>query len=222
MRAILAVLVAVAAAAPLGGCCAIARSMCAFPAQTTPQRASRDTPDGAVDVVVEAFRRRAPGEIYESLHPEFVARNGAFSLSDFSTAFSYYESDFRADAERLARAKRTPVRMKDGLAWIFLQDGDASLWLVLKNRPGSRVLLDDEVVDEIRGALPDLSEVVAVDGDGLVLRQSLPLQGQGDFVDPSKVRRVELFQDWLLYEVVQPKNIRFVDRIVEEMKGAPR
>jgi hypothetical protein len=226
MRPILAALALAAGGAPLGGCCALALKMCDCPPQTVPQRATRDTPGGSVDYLVEAFRRRAPAEVYESLHPDFVASRGGFSLGDFATAFAYWEDDFRADAERLAVATRDPVQMKDGRAWIHLSEGDASVWLVFQNRPASRVLLDDEVVQEIPGALPSLAEAVAVEGDGLVLRRPIPLQGLGDMVDPAAVRRVELFQDWLLYEIVEPRNIRFVDRIRDEMqdetKGAPR
>ncbi|MCE9636965.1 MAG: hypothetical protein K8T90_14775 [Planctomycetes bacterium] len=222
MRAILGTAVLIAVATPLGGCCTIARSMCAIEAPKTPQAATRDTPNGAVDFIISAFRRKAPTELYESLHPDFIAKEGGFSAGDFANAFNHFEADFRADGEVLAVARRAAPRAKDGVMWVKIEDAQTSVWLVFKNRPGSRVLVDDDVASEIRGAVPDLSEMVAVEGDGLRLTRPIPLQGQGDFVDPAHVRRVELYQDWLLYAVVQPKNIRFVDRLREETKGARR
>lgn len=223
MRTPIAALVLALAAAPLGGCCAIARTVCDIPAPETPQRNARDTPLRAVDYIIDAFTRRAPSEIYESLHPAFIEKEGGFSAAQFATAYDRFEPEFRADGARLKKAIRDKPRRKGAEMWVYVHDDEgASVWLVFVNRPGSRVLLDQEFDDEIVDDLPEggVAAMVAVDGDGLALTRPVGLRGRGGDVDPASVRRVEIYQDWLLYGVAQPRNIRFVDRIVAEMKGA--
>lgn len=211
------------AAAPLGGCCAIARSLCGVPVPLSPPRASRDSPAEAVDFLVDAIRRRAPGEVFASLDPDFVAANGGFSFGEFATGWDRLEQDFRDDAERLARAVKDPPEMQGAIAWVFVHDATASVRLAFRNRPAARVTLDDPELPEIAGVeMPDVSRLVSVEGDDLVVAARVPLHGHGGFVDPARVRRVEFHQDWLLVDIQEPRNIRFVDRMLEEMKGASR
>lgn len=221
-RAAAAVLAA-AAASSLGGCCELVRSMCPFPVPETPKAVTaRDTPLASVDFLIDAFRRRAPNDIYATLHPAFVEKEGGFSAFDFANAYTFYEDEFQADAVRLAAATKEPPRWKEGTAWVHVHDGSMSVWLVFVNRPASRVVVEDDLNPEIRGAIAPLDQMVEVRGDTLVVTGAIPLQGQGDFVEPGKVRRVELFHDWLLYRVHEPKGIRFVDKVMEDAKGARR
>ena len=214
-----------AACAPLTGCCAIALTMCDMKVGKA-VRATADTPLGAVDHLIEAFRNRSPSDVYEALHPDYrnAVVKGGFSLNEFAAAHDHYRADFEADAEMLAGARRTgPVPIGPATVAVRLDAGDASVVLVFRNEPASRVFVDDpEFADPIRGTIPSVAEMVAVEGDGLVLARPVPLRGQGDFVDPAKIKRVELYQEWLLYDVQEPRNIRFVDRIREEMKGDRR
>lgn len=222
MRPILGACLTAAAALPLAGCCALIAPFCEVEAAATPPRVTRDTPGGAVDFLVDAMRRSAPAEIYESLHPEFIRREGDFSLGEFAAAFDRYKEEFAADAARLAGATKDAPRLgADGLATVRVHDGDAELHLTFRNRPASRVVIDDDLIDApIVGAVPDLREIVSVEGDALRVNAGLPLQGQGDFVDPARIRRVELYQDWLLVgvRVPDPRSIRFL-RVIEETKG---
>lgn len=225
MHPIVRVLVLAACSAPVTGCCAIALTMCDLEVPK-PVCATADTPLGAVDHLIQALRNRSPADVYEALHPDYrlAVVEGGFSLNEFAAAFDHYQADFESDAELLAGARRTgPVVLAPGVQSVRLDAGDASVVLVFRNEPASRVFVDDpDFPGPIRGRIPGVPAMVDVQGDGLAVTRPVPLQGQGDFVDPAKIRRVELYDEWLLYDVREPRNIRFVNRIREEMKGDRR
>lgn len=212
------------AAGPLPGCCAFVRLVCPQPPVAAPPRLTRDSPLEAVDFVVDAFRRRSPGEVYASLHRDFVEETGGYSGTEFATAYDLYEAEFREDAERLSRAPRgTPATLPDGSVRIDVGDEEAGITLTFVNVPSGRVVLADDVLPEIREALPPgpsgepvrLGSLAAVEGDSLRIAVGAPLAGNGGFVDPRTVRRVEFHDDWLLRRVENARNIRFVDVLAE-------
>jgi hypothetical protein len=213
--------------AALPGCCAWVRLLCPQPPVEGPPRLTRDSPEEAVGFVVDAFRRRSPGEVFESLHPDFVRDHGGFSGTEFATAYDLYEADFRADAERLATAPRRPtVHGEDGSAVIDVGDEEAGITLIFVNVPAGRVVLDDDVLPEIRdrlrlpagGARPRFGSAVAVEGDEVRVTVGASLGGNGAYVDPQSVRRVEFHDDWLLREVRNARNIRFVEALAERIE----
>lgn len=215
-------LVLCAAALPHTGCCALAVSWCDIEAPRSPPRLTRDTPDGAIDYLVDAIERRAARDVYFSLHPDFVKESGDFSLQEFLAGFERFEPEFRKDAAKLRGARRTQPRYSpDGaMCRIDLASGDASVSLVFRNRPVAEMTFDDPQVGELTSPeLPRLDEVFTVDGDGLVLQRALPLGGQGEWIDLARLRRVAVHQDWLLYVVAQPRNIEFAERL-KAVKGA--
>lgn len=204
----------------LGGCCAWARALCPQPPVAGPARLSRDSPEEAVDYLIDAFRRRAPQDVYGSLHPEFIRATGGYSGMDFATGYDLYEAEFRADAERLARAPRREAEfLADGLARVVVADEEAGITLYFLNVPSSRVVLRDDLVPEIPGRVPPIGSSVVVEGDELRVTITAPLQGQGAFIDPATVRRVEFHDDWLLYDLKDPRNIELAE-VLDRMGGS--
>jgi len=210
---LLVLLVAVALSLP--GCCGLARMTCGIEPPPSPPRLTRDTPHEAVDFLVDAFRNRRIQELYESLHSGFVAENGDFSASDFATGYERIEPELLADAEAIATAQRSDVVMRDGLAWIFVESGDRSVWLAFQNQPATLVKAEHGFLGrvELHGSVESLSASLEAGQDGLVVTRPVPLEGRS--VDPASVLRVELHQDWLLRHVAEPRGIQFVDRMRE-------
>src|SRR3989442_1565962 len=87
--------------------CFVFCALCNAPLPRSPAKGDRDTPEAAVAWLVDAFRRDAVLDIYESLHEDFKAENGGFSANDFNAAYAKYRDDFEADARNLADARRT-------------------------------------------------------------------------------------------------------------------
>ena len=212
----------------LPGCCAWVRLICPQPLVEGPPRLTRDSPLEAVDFVVDAFRRRSPGEVFASLHPSFVAETGGYSGTEFATGYDLYEAEFREDAERLAGAPRgRPSARADGSVRVDVGDEEAGITLIFVNVPATRVVLDDDALPEIRDALtlpsggapPRLGSVVTVEGDRAGVRVGASLGGAGALVDPATVRRIEFHDDWLLRRVENARNIRFVDVLAERMRS---
>jgi hypothetical protein len=220
-RAVVVAAVLAASALPLGGCCAMAVSLCGIEAPKSPPRLTRDAPGAAIDYLVDAIERRSAREVYFSLHPDFVRESGDFSLQEFLAGFERFEPEFRADAAKLRKATRSRPRYSpDGtMCRIDLAAGDASVTLVFRNRPVADVTFDDPEVGEISSEVQRLDELFAVDGEELFVTRPLPLGGQGEWVDLARLRRVSVHQDWLLHTVAQPRNIEFAERL-KAVKGA--
>lgn len=206
----LVLLLAVALLLP--GClCAV---FCRTPAPESPPRLTRDTPQEAVDFLVDSFENRRIQDIYTSLHPEFVESNGDFSAGEFTALYNEYEADFLADASTLSVADRSQVAYGTSgqVAGITLAGGGARITLYFKNRPAYRVVLKDPDVGAIPGTLISMTDAVAVQGDVVGVVQPLSLQGIPG-VRPGEVKRIELHDDWLLWAIQDPEGIRFLDRI---------
>ncbi len=202
--------------------------LCAFcPVVKSPPRGDRDTPENAVDFLVDAFRRDAVLDLFESLHEDFRAENGKFGASDFSAAYAKYKDDFRADAESLAAAARSDVAVDaQGVAWITLRGGPTSAEVTIGfvDVPKILVATKDPVVPQIGPAEIDKSRLVRL-ADG---RLSLPaefdltsIQGVSKEtvagIRSEDVLRVEIHDDWVVRYVPQEraKNIRFLDKLKE-------
>jgi hypothetical protein len=222
----------VVAASVLGGCSTIAHAIwpCIQPV-CPPGRLTRETPDDAVDFLIDAFKNRRITDIYDSFHPEFIREKGGFSLGDFTLAYEHFEQDFVADAESLANAGRgwmEPQQSAIGvLAGVRLRNTatGAEIVFALQNHPKIRVVTTDRFVGMIEGPV-DKSVMLRLEGGRLGLPADFPLTSIDGVspqtvagLDASKVVRVEIADDWLV-RLVPPgsaKNIRFMDKIQEHI-----
>ena len=214
---ILSGLVLAAAALALPGCCGIAQVLCGIEAPKAPLLATRDAPDGALDHLAEAFDRRAIAEIYESLHGEFFARYGEFSAAEFAAAYERYEDLFLEDARTLRDAQRSLIVMQGGDAWVRITNGPTYAVLVFRNAPRYRIHLKHPDLPWIEGRLDDLGGSVALEGGVLRVVKPLGLEGY-EGISPDLVKRVELYDDWLLADVPEWSGIRFLERLEEEAR----
>lgn len=218
VRPLLVALAASLLAAP--GCCGIARAMCPSPPAATARTGiTRDTPRDTIRYLVDAIKRNNASDIYATLHPRFVDASGGYSLSEFVSAYEYFRDEFQQDAARLERATIDEPFERDGLRWWKVHDGDASVYLAFINLPRARVLLDDEYIPEIVSRVGKVSGAVAVDAasDQLVVTALIPLQGQGSLVTESMIKRVEISNDWLVWDMREPQGIQFADVIQKEV-----
>lgn len=211
-RAALAVALA-CALIPSAGCCAI---FCRRDPPPAPSRLRRDSPHDTIRFLVDAIRRRGTTEIYETLHPAFVTASGDYSLADFSAGFDYFEDEFRADADRLDRAVLGEPIVDQGITWVSVKEGTSSADIGFVNVPTLRVSVDDEFFPEITAKIPRVSRVATIEDDTLLIAVPIPLGGQGASVAGAAVKRVELANNWLLYDIRNTSGIRIADVLKNE------
>lgn len=219
-------LVAVAALC-LTGCCSLARLACGIEAPPSPPRGNRDTPDAAVDFLIDAFRNRRIDDIYKSFHPSFTAENGSFSQSDFSVAYDHYEADFAADAETMAAAQRKVPPATGNVVEVELTDATTGAYLVLtfENQPRIRIATKNPFARSIEGPV-DMHALVKLESGRLTLPQNFALTSIENLspelaaaLKSADILRVEISDDWLVRGIdpARSKNIRFVDKIKEHL-----
>ena len=207
-----------------GGCCQFAHLVCPCPNPRCPAT-SRETPDAVVDLLVDAFRNRRIGDIYDSFHPAFVSENGDFSETEFSVAYGKWEDDFAADGETLAAAKRTVRPPREGLVLVELEDtaSGAYLPLVLENRPRLRVVTRNEFVPTIE-AVVDVHALVKLKDGKLSLPPEVDLTKVAGLspetaaqLKSEDVLRVEFTDYWTVRDIdpARCRNIRFLDKLKE-------
>lgn len=213
------VVVLLAALTTLPGCCSIVRALCPVEQPLVGDtRLTRDTPEEALDYLIAAFRDRRIRDIYDSLHPEFRARYGDFSQAEFTSAFEEYEDLFQQDAERMARAERSPTRSSpEGThAAIAVRDGDMNALVVFRRRDVAYVKTRDDLVPESRALTPPLGSLIAIDEAGWVAPTQRVRFGELAGVDPSTILRLEYRQEWLVHELRDVRGVRFLERIEEQ------
>lgn len=221
-----AALVALAAFAT-PGCCAIAQMTCGFPVPKSPPRGNRDTPEAAVDYLVDAFKNRRIDDIYNSFHPSFTAENGSFTEQDFAVAYSHYEADFLADAETMAAAGRKIPETTGSTVLVELTDASTGAYLPIafENRPRIRIVTKHPVIGTLEGAV-DMRALVKLEKGRLALPANFALTSienvspeAANALKSSDVVRVEISDDWLVRAIdpSQSRNIRFVDKIKEHL-----
>jgi hypothetical protein len=225
-RHICAALIAVAALAP-AGCCSLARMACSFPVPKSPAKGDRSTPDAAVDFLVDAFRRRATLDVYESFHRAFIEENGGFHADEFATAYHHFEADFAANAESLADAERKVVEESQDRVVIELTNAKTGAFLpiVFEDRPKFLLVTKDPLADRIPASI-DMRALVRLEDGRLSLPANITLTTI-EGVSPemvaglksSDVLRVEFFHDWLVRSIdpARAKNIHFMDKIKEHL-----
>ncbi len=205
----------------LGGCCAVAHILCPLEPPASPARLTRDTPDEAVEFLIEAMGERRVRELYDSLHPQLVAEWGGFGVQDFRTAFLHYEDDFAEDAAVLASADRSAVEYDGAEARMTLTAGDRRLTVHLRDAPSALVRVDDDFF----GTVVETSALgreapFRVDADRLHIQLTLPLPSEGIALE--SVTRVELRHDWQVVGWSDARNIRFLDRVREALGSDDR
>ena len=214
----------VLAALTTGGCCQIAHLVCPCPNPRCPAT-SRATPDATVDLLVDAFRNRRLGDLYDTFHPEFRRQNGDFTESEFEVAYGKWEADFLADAETLAAATRKVTPRKDGRVLVELEDKSSGAYLpiVLENRPQIRILTKNEFVGTLHRDF-DVHALVKLQDGKLTLPLEFDLRTienvQEETVAPltsADVIAVELTDHWTVRDIDPDRcrNIRFLDKLKE-------
>jgi hypothetical protein len=214
----------VLAALMTGGCCQFAHLVCPCTNPRCPAT-SRETPDAVVDLLVDAFRNRRIGDIYDSFHPAFVEQNGGFSETEFSVAYGKWEADFAADAETLANAKRTVRPPQGGRVLVEVENKDTGAYMpiLLENRPRLRVFTRNEFVGTIN-AVVDVHTLVKLKDGKLSLPPELDLTKVAGLspetaaqLKSEDVVRVEFTDFWMVREIdpARCRNIRFLDKIKE-------
>jgi hypothetical protein len=214
----------VVAALISGGCCQFAHLVCPCPNPRCPAT-SRETPDLVVDLLVDAFRNRRIGDIYDTFHPAFREQNGNFTESEFEVAYGKWEADFAADAETLAAATRTVRPAQGGLVLIELADSrtGAYLPLLLENRPRLRVVTANDFVGTIEPAI-DMHSLVTLKDGKLSLPPEIDLTKVGGLppeaasqLTSADIRSVQLTDYWTVRDIdpARCRNIRFLDKLKE-------
>jgi len=211
-------LAALAALVPAAaGCCSMARVMCGIEAPSSPAPTTRDTPGDAVDFLTEALQNDRVAELYESLHPAFVADWGGFTLTEFTYAYDRFEDLFAEDAAVFRDASRSAVQWRDGDAWIRLQNGDTTAVLVFRDVPAYTIHVDDPDLPAITGTFEDFAGSISLSGGELRLERGLSLQSFGG-LPVDRIERIEVHHDWLLVQVPTYHGIRFLERLEEESR----
>ncbi len=212
------VVIVLAAALLLPGCCSLARAICPVEQPLVGDtRLTRDTPGEALDYLIAAFRDRRIADIYGSLHPDFRARYGDFSQAEFTSAFEEYEELFQADAETLRTAEREPTQFNAERTYgvIAVRNGEMSALVIFKRRDLAYVKLRDDFVPESQAVVPPLGAMIAIDDGWVVPTQPIRFEGL-EGVEPSAILRLEYRQEWLIQELRDVHGVRFLERIEEQ------
>lgn len=218
-----ALLAAVALTAP--GCCWALHAVCPCDASPSPWRMTRETPDAALDYLVESFKSRRKTDIYDTFHPDFRRENGDFTFEQFSIAFDKYEADFAADAQSMQDAARAVRELRDGEVLVELTNAATGAYfaLVLENRPQILVVTKDAYLPEIKGPFDKRALVRLADGR-LGLPAEFPLASLGSYepqtlkdLKAADILRVEITDSWLVrgIDTERSRGIRFLDKIKE-------
>jgi hypothetical protein len=216
MKSLVQLLLVLATLPWIGGCCVVAHALCPLEPPASPAPLTRDTPEEAVEFLIEAMGERRIKELYDSLHPRLVEDWGGFGVQDFRTAFLHYEDDFAEDASVLAGADRSETRYVDGVAEITLSSGDRRLTVHLVDAPSSLIRVDDEFFGTVRDSASfEPAAAYRLDGDRLRIELTLPLPADG--IAPESITRLELRHDWQIVGWSDANNIRFLDRVREAL-----
>ncbi len=217
----------VVAASALPGCGTFCAVFCRQDPVKSPPRATRDTPEEAIDFLIESFRNRRVNDIFESLHPAFVRENGEFTAAEFNAGYERYEAAFLADAESLAAAMRSPVTYLENGAGItvrnFQNGAEVTLWF--QKVPRVRILTSDDWVPELSGPV-DVEGLFAIEEGRLFLAREIDLTAIPGVESATvaglrgeDVRRFEVHDDWLVRQVQGARNIQFLDKLDEYVGG---
>ncbi len=202
----------------LAGCCGLTR------ASDSPV-GNRDTPEAAFAYIREAFRSDLTGDQYDSFHNDFREANG-LSRAKYGLARSLRPGLFEDAAALLGRAEIEAVTPGAGL---HPTSGGPLPWaeVVLALPGGGRgtfVLVDEPVLlvvtDDGGLGLPSpivhrtMDREIRIEDGRLViaLDRRLPVPP----ADGSRVRRIEIHHDWLLYGI---RSVEGLDRLLEQVRS---
>jgi hypothetical protein len=186
--------VLLAAAAALGGCCSTAAG---------DPKGDRDTPERAFDYVRRAFAEDRTEDQFDSLHWAFAKRQGITDLK-YRVARRLRPGVFRKAADLLGGATLDAVEYGD-LADPARPRKAARVRLSTPGGRGVFVLVDEPrwvlVTDDgpFPGRLADMEKVVRIEADALVADLRRPLDDLP--AEGSRIHRLVIHHDWLLYDV---------------------
>jgi len=95
--------------------------------------------------------------------------------------------------------------------------GDTFAVLVFRNAPRYRIHLKHPDVPWIEGRVADMASSISLEGGVLRVVRPLGLEGY-EGISPDLVKRVEIYDDWLLVDVPEWSGIRFLERLEEEAR----
>ena len=171
------------------------------------------SPDEALDYLIAGVDDRRVADIFDCLHPEFIANHGGFNLAEFTSAFDEFEADFQEDAENLRNADRSETRAGDTVT-IRVANGAMSGNIVFKRRDVAFVKTTNDFVPERRAVIPPLGSLIRnADGDVTPTRP-VRFDGMGA-ISPDEIVRLEYRREWLVYALRDVRGVNLVDRINE-------
>jgi len=213
----LVVLLAVGALG-LTGCCSIARALCPVEQPRDGNtRLTRDTPEDSLDYLIAGIDDRRVADIFDSLHPDFIASYGGFNLAEFTSAFDEFEDAFQADADALRTATRVETRLGPYGASIAVRGGALSGRIIFKRRDVAFVKTTNDFVPESRAVIAPLGTLIRNEDGEIVVGQPVKFAGM-DSIEPSEIVRLEYRQEWLIYELREVKGVQLVERINEHFE----
>ncbi len=204
----------------LSGCCSLARAICPVePPLTSDTRLTRDTPNEALDYLIAGIEDRRIADIFDCLHPDFIARHGGFSLAEFTSAFDEFESSFAEDAKNLSAASRTQMRhWREGdraFASIAVNNDGMSAVIVFQRRDIAFIKTTNDFVAESRAVIAPLEAFLRNDEGRIVPRWPVRFDGMAA-VAPDEIVRLEFRREWLVHELRDVIGVRLIERINEQ------
>jgi len=154
----------------LPGCTSLAHWLFPCPVQKGSSELTRETPDEAIDFIIDAFENGRAGAIYHSLHPDFIKENGPFTQEEFQLAYEKFEADFAADATSMAAARRVIRDPARGEVVVELTSDDTGAFFpfVLVDRAKIRIVTKNPFIPPIEGDV-DMHSLVRMENGRLKL-----------------------------------------------------
>ncbi len=225
IRQFLCVVACVAAASVSSGCGVVRWAIC--PPAPPRTRLTRETPDDAVDFLVQAFKDGDITGLYDSLHPDFRREFGDLSLEKFALVYEQSRPDFAADATNMSAAERNVRELSDGRAVVELSDANSGAFfpILFVDRPKLRIVTKDPFLGMIEHPI-DMRALVRLSDGTLSLPADFALTSidgvspkAAAALKPQDIVRVEFAHDWVVraIDIDRAKGIRFLDKLKENV-----
>lgn len=200
----------------------VAASGCCLGRAESGTRGNRDSPERAFAFVRDAFVDDRTGDQIDSFHQDFREAHG-ISSSGYSGARTLYPGKFEKMAALLKDARiEGPVERRVGMtragpramAVVTLTTSSGGKGVFeLVDEPRCRVLSDDPQDPESFAPPPDMARAARIEGEDLVVNFRTRL-----YTPPAAgahIERVEIFHDWLLYEI---RSLEGFDEFLQDVR----